>query len=137
MMDDCIFCKITRDEVPSFRVYEDDDTLAFLDIHPVIPGHTLVIPKTHATNIFDIDPASWAAVCKTVRKTAIALEDALGCDGVNLMMNNREHAGQIVGHPHIHLIPRFKGDGLTLWPHGIYKEGEAKTVQEKIQQKLS
>jgi len=131
-MGNCIFCNIVRGKVPSFKVYEDDDTLAFLDIHPVVHGHTLVVPKAHATNIFDISPESWAAVSETTRKVAIALERALSADGVNLMMNNREHAGQIVEHAHMHLIPRFKGDGLKLWPHGAYREGEAETVQEKI-----
>lgn len=133
---DCIFCKIVRGEVPSFTVYEDDATLAFLDIHPVASGHTLVVPKTHATNLFDISPESWGAVAETTRKVAIALERALVADGVNLMMNNREHAGQIVEHPHMHLIPRFKGDGLKLWPHGAYKEGEAESLAQKIQKQF-
>lgn len=134
---DCIFCKIVRGEILSFKVYEDGDTLAFLDIHPVAPGHTLVVPKVHATNIFDITSESWAAVAETTRKVAIAIEGALESDGVNLMMNNREHAGQIVEHPHMHLIPRFKGDGLKLWPHGAYKEGEAEGVKEKIRGALN
>jgi histidine triad (HIT) family protein len=129
---DCIFCKIVRGEIPSFQVYEDDATLAFLDIHPVAPGHTLVVPKVHATNIFDISAESWAAMAETTRKIAIAIEHAVEADGVNLMMNNREHAGQVVEHPHMHLIPRFKGDGLKLWPHGAYKEGDAETVRAKI-----
>ncbi|MBI5003766.1 HIT family protein [Candidatus Kaiserbacteria bacterium] len=133
---DCIFCKIVRGEIPSFKVYEDDDTLAFLDIHPVASGHTLVVPKVHATNIFDISSESWTAVSETTRKVAVAIERALEADGVNLMMNNREHAGQVVEHPHMHLIPRFKGDGLKLWPHGAYKEGEAENVQEKIRSVL-
>jgi len=131
-MENCIFCKIVRGEIPSFKVYEDDETIAFLDIHPVAPGHTLVVPKAHATNIFDISAESWGAVAETARKVAIALEQAVESDGVNLMMNNREHAGQVVEHPHVHLIPRRKGDGLKLWPHGAYKEGEAEIVQEKI-----
>ncbi|MBI2030977.1 HIT family protein [Candidatus Kaiserbacteria bacterium] len=131
-MNNCLFCKIVRGEIPIFKVYEDDATLAFLDIHPVAPGHTLVVPKTHATNIFDISSESWAAVAEITRKVAIAIERALEADGVNLMMNNREHAGQIIEHPHVHLIPRFKGDGLKLWPHGVYIESEAETVRAKI-----
>lgn len=131
-MNDCLFCKIVRGEIPSFKVHEDDATLAFLDIHPVAPGHVLVVPKVHATNIFDISSESWGAVAETTRKLAIAIEYALDADGVNLMMNNREHAGQIIEHPHMHLIPRFKGDGLKLWPHGAYKEDEAETVRAKI-----
>jgi histidine triad (HIT) family protein len=131
-MPDCIFCKIIRGELPSHKVYEDEDVLAFLDIHPVSQGHVLVIPKQHAANIFEISPEDWAAVQEAARKVAIALEKATDADGVNLMMNNREHAGQVVDHAHVHLIPRFKGDGLKLWPHKGYEEGEAETAAEKI-----
>jgi histidine triad (HIT) family protein len=135
-MPDCIFCKIARNELPSFKVYEDEKTLAFLDIHPVHAGHVLVIPKEHTANIFDISPDSWSAVQETVRKVAAALEKAVSADGVNLMMNNREHAGQVVDHAHVHLIPRFKGDGLKLWPHKEYKGDEAQTVLETIRKFL-
>lgn len=135
-MDSCVFCRIIEGSIPSTRIYEDDQSLAFLDIGPVAPGHTLVVPKTHSTNIFDIAPEDWHAATETARKVAIALDTALGADGVNVMMNNREHAGQTVHHPHIHLIPRFKGDGFTLWPHGSYAEGEAATVAQKIKEAL-
>jgi len=131
-MDDCIFCKIVNGDIPSYKLYETDETLCFLDIHPVAKGHALIIPKKHSHNIFDIEPEDWAHVTETVRVVAIALEQALEADGVNLMMNNREHAGQVVFHPHVHLIPRFKGDGLTLWLHGSYAQGEAQGVQQKI-----
>lgn len=136
-MNDCLFCKIIAKELPSFIVYEDDVTLAFLDINPVNPGHVLVIPKKHATNIFDIDAESWSRVAESVRKVAVALERGVGCDGVNLMMNNREHAGQVIDHPHVHLIPRYKDDGLKLWPHKKYQAGEAETLQEKIRAAIS
>ncbi len=129
---DCLFCKIVSGAIPSTKVYEDASTLAFLDIGPVASGHTLVVPKAHSTNIFDVLPQDWHAVTETARKVAIALDTALHADGVNVMMNNREHAGQTVHHPHIHLIPRFKGDGFTLWPHGSYAEGEAEAVAQKI-----
>ncbi|MBI5469779.1 HIT family protein [Candidatus Kaiserbacteria bacterium] len=131
-MPDCIFCKIVKGEIPSFKVYEDADTLAFLDINPIHPGHTLVIPKEHAENIFEISSENWAKVQETVRKVAGAVEKSLGADGVNMLMNNREHAGQIVDHAHVHLIPRFKGDGLNKWPHKEYKKGEATAIAEKI-----
>jgi histidine triad (HIT) family protein len=120
--------------MPSYKVYEDDATLAFLDIHPVNPGHLLIIPKTHATNIFEISAKDWTAVQETVRKLSIALEKATDADGVNLMMNNREHAGQVVDHAHVHLIPRFKGDGLTLWPHHPIKDADE--MAEKIRSAL-
>lgn len=135
-MKDCIFCKIVRGDIPSYKVYETAETLAFLDIHPVAKGHTLVIPKNHSRNIMDISAADWSHVAETVRVVAIGLEQALEADGVNLMMNNREHAGQVVDHPHVHIIPRFKGDDLKQWPHGSYAEGEADIVKEKIRSAL-
>lgn len=135
-MKDCLFCKIAAREIPADIIFENDETLAFLDINPVNPGHVLVIPKTHATNIFDIEAASWSAVAETVRRVAVAMEEGLACDGVNLMMNNREHAGQVIDHPHVHIIPRFKHDGLTHWPHKTYKDGERETVAEKIRTAL-
>ena len=135
-MPDCIFCKIVRGEVPSFKVYEDEHTLAFLDIHPVHPGHTLVIPKEHAATIFDISAESWAQVQETVRKTASAIEKGTAADGVNLLMNNREHANQMVHHAHVHLIPRFKNDGLNLWPHKSLDMAEGPNLAEKISAKL-
>lgn len=131
-MDTCIFCKIVRGDVPSYKLYEDDATLAFLDIHPVAHGHALVIPKRHSTNIFDVPADDFTAMAATARLLAHALDKALNADGVNLIMNNREHAGQVVDHPHMHLIPRFKGDGFTFWPHGAYGTGEAEETQKKI-----
>ena len=137
-MNDCIFCKIVSGEIPSFKIYETSETLALLDINPVAKGHTLVIPKNpHSSNIFDISAHEWSAMMETVRIVAIGLEKSLGADGVNLMMNNREHAGQVVFHPHMHLIPRFKGDGLKQWPHGSYAEGEAETILEKIKSTIA
>src|SRR3954468_2002653 len=131
-MKECIFCKIVAGELPSYKVYEDDKTLAFLDINPVQDGHTLVIPKSHAVNIFDISAEDWAAVQETVRKVAAVLEKSMSADGVNLIMNNREHAGQVVEHAHVHMIPRYKGDGLHLWPHHPIKREQAESIAEKI-----
>lgn len=136
-MSDCLFCKIIRGEIPSFRVYEDDATLAFLDIRPVNPGHTLVIPKEHSKDVFDISKENWAAVTEAARTLAAALEKAVEADGVNIQMNNREHAGQVVEHAHVHLIPRKKGDGLKLWPQHPYLEGEAEAVAKKIRGALT
>jgi histidine triad (HIT) family protein len=131
-MDTCIFCKIVRGELPSYKVYEDDATLAFLDIRPVNAGHTLVVPKRHSNNIFDILEEDWLAVTRAVRALSIAIEKGVKADGVNIAMNNREHAGQVVHHPHVHIIPRFKGDGLKLMPQHPYKEGEADDTLKKI-----
>lgn len=136
MNTDCLFCKIIAGEVPSYKVYEDDEVYAFLDIFPVNAGHTLVVPKNHSTNIFDIAAKDWAATTEAVRTLAIVLERALGADGVNIAMNNREHAGQVVDHPHVHIIPRFKGDGLKLMPQRQYKPDEADATLAKIRSAL-
>jgi len=135
-MADCIFCKIVRGELPSYKVYEDEHTMAFLDINPVNAGHTLVVPKNHSTNIFDIAPEDWAAVSETVRKLSGPIEKAVVADGVNIAMNNREHAGQVVGHPHVHIIPRHKSDGFKLMPQKKYAEGEAEPVAAKIRAEI-
>lgn len=111
--------------------------MAFLDIRPVNAGHTLVVPKRHATNIFDISQEDWAAVAETVRKLAIAIESAVGADGVNIAMNNREHAGQVVHHPHVHIIPRFKNDGLKLMPQRTYNKDEAEETARKIREVIA
>lgn len=136
-MPDCLFCKIVRGELPSTKLYEDEKTLAFLDINPINAGHALVVPKKHATDIFDIDEYEWNAVTKTSRIVAHALEKSLMPDGINLAMNNRTHAGQVIFHAHVHVIPRFKNDGYELWKGKPYAEGETATVGEKIRAALS
>ncbi|MDO8521749.1 MAG: HIT family protein [bacterium] len=136
-MGECIFCKIVAGELSSFKVYEDDETFAFLDIRPVNPGHTLVVPKHHSVNIFDVGAEDWTAVIKVVRSLSAVIERATEADGININMNNREHAGQVVDHLHVHIIPRFKGDGFKLWHQTPYKEGEAVKVQKKIKAQLS
>ncbi len=137
MAADCVFCKIVQGEIPSHKVYEDDKTLAFLDIHPVNPGHTLVIPKAENTrNLLDISENDWLAMTAVARKVAHAVEKAMGADGVNIMMNNREHAGQVVDHPHIHVIPRFKGDGLKQWTPSSNGLNDPDVVSEKIRAAL-
>ena len=111
--------------------------MAFLDINPVNAGHTLVVPKKHSHNIFDIAPEDWAAMAETARVLSIAIEKALEANGVNIGMNNREHAGQVVDHPHLHIIPRFKGDGLKLMPQRKYADKEAESTLEKIRASIN
>lgn len=136
-MNDCIFCKIVGGDIPSHKVYEDEHVFAFLDIHPVQPGHTLVIPKEHSGNIFEIGEENWVQVQRAVHRIAKAVEDAAHADGLGLRMNNREHGGQSVHHVHIHLIPRFKGDNLPHWAEGSYKtDTEAEEIAEKIRRQL-
>lgn len=111
-MGDCIFCSIVRGEAPSTRVYEDESVVAILDIFPWTEGHTLVIPRNHAANIFDISPEDSASVIRAARRIAPALRDAVGAEGLNLLQSNGSAAWQTVDHFHLHLIPRWSGDGL-------------------------
>ncbi len=136
-MSDCIFCKIINKEIPSYKVYEDDNVLAFLDIAPVNPGHTLVIPKKHYVNLEEISNEELAELMKVVKKIGKALKKGLGVSGYNVMENNDPVAGQIIPHIHFHVIPRQKDDGLKLWPQSEYGEAEADTVLRKIKNKLS
>ncbi len=130
---DCIFCKIAKDEIPSYKVYEDNKTLAFLDIAPVNNGHILVIPKKHYKNIEDISEEELYTIIKTVKKIGKALKESLDILGYNVNINNDPIAGQIIPHIHFHIIPRYKKDGLKLWTQGKYKNKEAEKIQNKIQ----
>lgn len=136
-MTDCLFCKIIAGEIPSTKIYEDDTVLAFLDIRPVNIGHTLVIPKVHHTNLYETPDEDLSHMIAVVKKLSIAIKSALNADGVNIEMNNDPVAGQIIFHTHIHIIPRFQGDGFTHW-HGArgYNEGETDTVSTKIKMHL-
>lgn len=114
-MKDCLFCKIVRGEIPSQKVYEDDDVFAFLDISLATRGHTLIIPKEHYENIFDISEETLAKIAKTAKKLALDFEDKLGADGYNLVHSSKSAAQQEVDHFHLHLVPRYVGDKIDLW----------------------
>jgi histidine triad (HIT) family protein len=113
---DCIFCLIANGQVDCHKIFEDEHTMAFLDIAHDVDGHTLVVPKVHATNILDCDEQTLAHVFSTVQKVAKHYV-SLGYDGVNMLNANGHAAGQTVGHMHIHLFPRKTGDAADLWPH--------------------
>jgi histidine triad (HIT) family protein len=108
----CIFCKIVAGEVPCFKLFEDAETLAFMDINPVHDGHCLVIPKAHFPTVFDIAPEAIAAAARTAARIAPAVNEAVRPDGLSIMQANGPGAGQSVGHFHFHLVPRRAGDGL-------------------------
>ena len=110
MKNGCIFCAIAAGEVPSFKVYEDDLVLAYLDINPFSRGHTLVIPKGHAAGILDVDDETLSALVLRVKKVAAHVKEVLGCDGFNILQNNGAAAGQTVPHLHFHIVPR-RGEG--------------------------
>ena len=109
LMDDCIFCKIIRGEIPSKKVYEDEHTLAFLDINPASKYHTLVIPKNHCVNIYDVSVDELAKVMGTVKTVVEMYEEQYGMKHVNIVNNNGALAGQEVFHLHIHIIPKWEG----------------------------
>lgn len=110
---DCIFCKIINGEIPSYKIYEDDDVLAFLDITQGTKGHTLIVPKTHFKNIFDSDEESIEKIFKVVPKIAKALKTTFNPIGLNIISNNDQPL-QSVNHFHVHLIPRYEKDGMVL-----------------------
>jgi len=132
MENDCIFCKIVDKKIPADIIYEDKDTLAFLDISPVNIGHTLVIPKKHFRNVFDIPKEEYKKVMETVWKITPKIKEAVKAGGVNIGNSNEKIANQAVFHLHIHIMPRFENDGLKMFPSKKYKEGEAKDIAEKI-----
>lgn len=114
-MSECIFCQIVSGQIPSSKVYEDEEVLAFLDITQVTTGHTLVIPKKHYRNVLEMDAEAASSLFARVPKIAKQLQEKLGASGVNIINNNEEAAGQTVFHTHVHLLPRFDAtDGLKL-----------------------
>lgn len=113
---DCIFCKIIKGEIPSYKIYEDEYTYAFLDIAADSYGHTLVIPKKHCVNVLDCDKEYLDAVIESVQKISKHYVDDCGFDGVNVINSSGESAEQSVFHLHFHIIPRKKDDGLHVWP---------------------
>ncbi|MCP4391485.1 MAG: HIT family protein [Gammaproteobacteria bacterium] len=111
---DCIFCKIIAGEIPSFKIFENDDSFAFMDINPANEGHALVIPKEHAADVHAVSEAAITATVKTAKKVAAAVDKTLSPDGLNLLQCNGPAAAQSVMHFHMHVLPRKNGDELKL-----------------------
>ena len=130
---DCLFCKIASGEIPCAKIYEDEDVLSFLDIKPVNIGHSLVISKDHHENIHETPEELAAKLMKVVKKVAEAVKNGVTADGINIVMNNGVAASQVIFHTHIHVIPRFLGDGFPVW-HGKrdYRAGEKDEVSNRI-----
>ncbi|KMK75690.1 HIT family protein [Alkalihalobacillus pseudalcaliphilus] len=132
----CIFCKIINKEIPSATVYEDEDVLAFIDISQVTEGHTLVIPKAHQKDVFELTPDVSSKLFQTVPKIANALKKTFKLEGLNIVNNNGDLAGQTVFHYHLHLLPRYgKGDGFgAVWKeHGSeYSSEDLKKMSDAI-----
>jgi histidine triad (HIT) family protein len=120
-MEDCIFCKIINNEIPSYKIYEDDLVLAFLDVNPMSKGHTLIVPKKHAKDIFEIEKIYLERIILVAKKIAQKMKDSLCVDSVNLYHASGIEAGQTVFHFHLHIVPRIEGDTL-LFPCAITRE---------------
>lgn len=112
--ENCIFCKIISGAIPSKTVYEDDNFKAIMDVAPASKGHVIVLPKSHAANIFEISDEDAAGIMVVAKKVAGILKNALNCDGVNILQNNGEVAGQTVFHLHVHVIPRYEDDSVKI-----------------------
>lgn len=130
---DCIFCKIVKQEIGCAKIFENDKILVFLDIRPANKGHCLVVPKQHYSTLLDIPDEILAELMVTAKKVCKALSLSCGNGGFNILMNNGVVAGQIVPHAHLHVIPRFKDDEVTInWKPKIYINNEIERIRENI-----
>ena len=123
-MENCIFCKIIKGDIPSYTIYEDEKAKVFMDINPIAKGHLLIIPKTHYTNLMDIDNDTLNNLDDVIRKVYPTLKEKLGCKGLTRMQNNE--LGQEVKHYHMHLIPRYENDNIN----PLINEDAQKSVEE-------
>ena len=137
-MSDCVFCKIVAGQIPSTRVYEDEHTVAFMDIGQVNPGHVLVAVKKHAANVFELDDVQAAAVARASKRVACAIRDAFAPAGLSVYQANGKAAGQTVFHYHVHLLPRHEADGMELtWPVKNPTRERLEEYAGKIRSKLA
>jgi len=131
----CIFCKIIAGEIPSRTIYEDEEFKVFLDVSPASKGHALLVPKEHYANLYTIDEDVAARAMKLAKKVAAHMTEKLGCDGLNLLQNNNEAAGQTVFHFHMHLIPRYdnaKNKDILNWSNETFSAEELDEIRNKL-----
>lgn len=128
----CLFCKIAKGEIPCNKIYEDEKYLAFLDIKPVNLGHTLIIPKKHFENIFEIEGLYLENLGWVIKKVSKLVKTGTKASGINVGINNGKDAGQEILHSHIHIIPRFKEDGLKLWTSKEVSKEDLLLIAKKI-----
>ena len=132
-MENCIFCKIAAGEIPSNTIYEDDSFRVILDLGPATKGHALVLPKNHYADLFEIPEEVLADAAKVAKKVAGTMKEKLSCDGLNLVQNNGETAGQTVMHFHLHIIPRYANDGQhILWKPTSPSPEELAAIKDTI-----
>ena len=133
MKNDCVFCAIAEGEIPSFKVYEDDLVLAYLDINPFTEGHTLVIPKAHSTGLLDTPAETLREIIVRVQKIAAHIKESLPCEGFNILQNNGVAAGQTVPHVHFHIVPRVgAGDGEIAFANHAGDMEHLKILAERL-----
>lgn len=131
--EDCIFCKIANGEIPSKTLYEDEAFRVILDLGPATKGHALILPKEHAANLCELPEETASAVLVLAKKMAVTMVEKLHCDGLNLVQNNGEVAGQTVPHFHLHIIPRYSDDGQSInWVPGEPAQEELEAVRKQI-----
>ena len=134
---DCIFCKIANGEIPSATIYENSDFRVILDVAPANRGHALIIPKEHFQDIFDIDAVTAGKLFSLATEVARAMKSVLHCDGLNIVQNNGLIAGQTVFHFHLHLIPRYEGDGIKLtWEQHESDSTDLQELAREIRKKI-
>ena len=132
-MSACIFCSIVKGDIPAFRIYEDQDHLAFLDIYPAALGHTLVIPKKHSSDIHEITGLEYGALASRAKIVADLIQEKLATDGVTIMQMNRAAGWQSVFHTHFHVIPRFTSDNLNQpWKPAPASQDELTEIHSRI-----
>lgn len=135
--ENCIFCKIGSGDIPSYQLYEDNDFKVFLDLSPTSYGHALIIPKEHYQNLFEVDDDIAAKALVLAKKVGSAMTHSLHCDGLNILQNNGEAAGQTMFHFHIHLIPRYKDDNTKIiFDQNSLNEDDAKKIIDSITKNL-
>jgi histidine triad (HIT) family protein len=131
-MENCIFCKIAKGEIPSKKIYEDEEVFSFLDINPSTKGHTLIIPKKHYENIHDTPEETLKHIIATAKKLAKKLKEKLNATGINIVNASGKDAQQSVFHLHFHIIPRYEDDNLNIWHHENKKEKPTQDELEEI-----
>ena len=131
--ENCIFCKIANGEIPSRTLYEDDDFKVIMDLAPATKGHSLILPKSHFKNLYEVSDDIATKVLPLAKKMATTMTEKLGCDGFNLVQNNNEIAGQTIYHFHMHLVPRYVDDGqkLVMKPNEVSAE-ELDAIKKQI-----
>lgn len=136
-MSECVFCDIADDQESASRLYEDGSTLAFLDAAPATPGHSLVVPLPHYETLTDMEPDLVASVFRTTQRVASAVESVVDPDGVTIIQSNGVAAGQDVFHAHVHIVPRYEADGITIrWPHGKLTDESGRNLAVAIRDEL-